>query len=64
MSTSIYIKKGGVVMVKTTITLPKNLDDFVNKFCQKNNWTKSQFLQKIILDFQTKNIGLKIKDIL
>jgi len=64
MSTSIYIKKGGSVMVKTTITLPKNQDDFVNNFCKKNNYTKSQFLQKIILDFQNKNLKIKIKDIL
>lgn len=51
-------------MVKTTITLPKNQDDFVNNFCKKNNYTKSQFLQKIILDFQNKNLKIKIKDIL
>ena len=52
--TSQYIKKGGVLMVKSTITINKQYYDLINNYCAANNLTKSMFLQILLKNFFNK----------
>jgi len=53
-NTNFYTKKGGQIMVKTTISLPIQHHNFLKEYSQKNNLTFSLVIQKFITNFQKK----------